>query len=250
MQNNVEETKFNNSSTNNMVNNNTSIGKENGGENAYIDDSLETLPMRSARRIIQFIGEKLSNDSEITPSKRKAIESIITEDRIMKEIEQLVGKDYFNLSEEVTGLGRKINMNQKMDVEYSDRPEPIVLTNRVKMLYGGENDKSKVVSSTLRRFDKSKYSHASKLKQQQELNRKLINNSKNLKVDPRDIEENQPVRLVYDEEKPTQKDIEIYRGDKNEELTDEERALQQAVSYMQKYKEYFKYIQDIKVSRV
>ena len=55
---------------------------------------------------------------------------------------------------------------------------------------------------------------------------------------------------MYDEERPSFKDIEAYRGDKESEITESDRALQQSLSYMQKYVAYFKNIQKIGVSCV
>jgi hypothetical protein len=53
------------------------------------------------------------------------------------------------------------------------------------------------------------------------------------------------IRLVYQDEKPSTKDIEKYRGEKDEELTDTDRALIQAENYMKKVIEYFRHIQEI-----
>lgn len=214
-----------------------------------VDDSLETLPIRSARKIVQYINEQLEKNSEIPLPKKKAIQSVITEERVLKELEHILGKEYIKLSNDVIHLGNQLGINRKMDLEYSDRPEPIVLTTRVKSIYGGENlnrERSMNKPKT-KRFDQSKYEHSYKLSRQQELNKLLMQNSKIERIDKHDIEENEPIRLIYEEEKPSEKEIEAYRGDKNEELTDEERALQQAVSYMNKFKDYFKYIHNIKV---
>ncbi|KAF0983725.1 hypothetical protein FDP41_007640 [Naegleria fowleri] len=213
-----------------------------------VDDSLETLPIRSARKIVQYINEQLEKNSEIPLPKKKAIQSVITEERVLKELEHILGKEYIKLSNDVIHLGNQLGINRKMDLEYSDRPEPIVLTTRVKSIYGGENlnrERSMNKPKT-KRFDQSKYEHSYKLSRQQELNKLLMQNSKIERIDKHDIEENEPIRLIYEEEKPSEKEIEAYRGDKNEELTDEERALQQAVSYMNKFKDYFKYIHNIK----
>lgn len=225
-----------------MVENNLDIGKS-----SVLDDSLETLPIRAARRILQRINEQVDRNSELSAQKKRAIKSVITEERVLKELENLLGKEYINLSSDVVKLGNRLKINHQMDVEYSDRPEPVVLTNQVKSIYGGEDLKKKVTKkdSTMKRFDRSKFNHTVNLKQQQNLFK--LFGGKQSKIDPRDYEDNEPIRLVYDEEKPSEKEIETYRGDKNEELTDEERALQQAVSYMSKFKDYFKYIQEIQV---
>lgn len=53
--------------------------------------------------------------------------------------------------------------------------------------------------------------------------------------------------MVYEDEKPSTKDIEKYRGEKEEELTDTDRALIQAENYMNKVIEYFRHIQEIMV---
>ncbi|KAL9648500.1 hypothetical protein ABK040_014120 [Willaertia magna] len=216
------------------------------------DDSLETLPLRAAKRIVQYIHQQVQNNPQLTSQKKRNLIEIITEDRVLKELEKVLGKDYVSLCEEIVNLGNRIAMNKKMDEEYSDKPEPIVLTHQVKRLYGGElSDKEKTVKNgskhekekQLKRFDLSKQAHELKLREQQELSQLFKPLKK--KIDKHDYEDRDPIRLVYEEEKPSEKEIESYRGDRNEELTDEERALQQAVNYMVKFKDYFKYIQDI-----
>ncbi len=65
-------------------------------------------------------------------------------------------------------------------------------------------------------------------------------------VDPGDFEFPTPIRLVYNEEKPSYKDIEAYRGDKDPELTDADREAQQKLNYLQKKNDYLNYIDGIR----
>jgi hypothetical protein len=56
----------------------------------------------------------------------------------------------------------------------------------------------------------------------------------------------QAIHLTDKDERPSQKDIELYRGDRDVELTSADRALQQAESYMNKYLDYMALIRGMR----
>ncbi|KAL0482499.1 hypothetical protein AKO1_014471 [Acrasis kona] len=209
------------------------------------EEALETLPLRAAQRIVRYIHEQSGYDQ-------------VTVDQVFSVLANAIGPDAMNNNADVRELSRKQRVNDTMDFEYSDSPEQLVLTNvalnknkdiqkvgqtnyqrYINDLVSGEEEKSGT-----RRFDQSRREYSDHLKSQHDLLGLFNKNKKN--IDPSDHEMSGPIRLIYDEEKPTPKDIEKYRGERDEELTDADRALQQAESYMNKFKNYFKHVEGIK----
>lgn len=149
--------------------------------------------------------------------------------RILEEFDKVIGKDFVKLSKEVTDLNKKIEINKKMDKEFQDKPEEVTLLDY----------KEEELPVGTQKFSQSKEDLTELLKGQH----KIINLFQKKSLNG-DFEYKTPLEITNKEEKPSLREIEIYRDDYDPNVLD--KTIQKAQSYIQKYKEYHKMIENIK----
>lgn len=149
--------------------------------------------------------------------------------RILEEFDKVIGNDFVKLSKQVTDLNKKIEINKKMDKEFQDKPEQVSLLDY----------KEEEIRISSQKFSQSKEDLTLLLKEQH----KIINLFQKKSLNG-DFEYKIPLEISSKEEKPLLREIEIYRNDFDPNKLD--KTIQKAQSYIQKYKDYFKMIENIK----
>jgi hypothetical protein len=160
-----------------------------------LDDALETLPIRAAQRIVQHIHEQLGDEN-------------ITVDQVFTILERVLGEDFIAKNAQVREIARKERVSYRMDNEYSDKPEPLVLTNLAlqkqqtpKPTQGGKPI-DQVIEEYIRdlviqeaqetgkpkRFDTSKREYSNRLRSQHQLLQLFHDPTKERKMDINDHE--------------------------------------------------------------
>jgi NACalpha-BTF3-like transcription factor len=143
---------------------------------AIVDDALETLPIRAAQRIVQHIHEQLGIEH-------------VTVDKVFTILERVLGEEFIAKNAQVRETARKLDINNRMDFEYSDKPEPLVLTNLAQQKLEtpkeihGEKSTDQILEDYIRdlvtkeskqsgkskRFDKSRREYSNRLRSQHQL---------------------------------------------------------------------------------
>lgn len=157
-------------------------------------------------------------------------------EQIESELDQVLNQTLLQ-NEQVKKMQQREAKNYQMDVEYKDKPEPMVL-----MLEAfPENEPS--VQQSDPKFAKSKQVYEQALQAQHD----VIEMFEKKNFEPGNFEMKRPIRLVYEDERPSTQDIERARGDQDTALTRHDRAVQQVVQFMNKFSNYVQHIKTIRV---
>eukprot|EP01080_Neovahlkampfia_damariscottae_P009890 gene9890-2212_t len=179
----------------------------------------ETLPIQLAKEI--------SKDLFI---KNKKVET----KEVLDEFEKVLGNDFLKIINEIKEFERKEKENERISKQ-EDLEEEI-------NLFEEQEEELKKEEKGKQKYNKSKNEFDLKLKEQNEFIN-LFNKEK--EKDKFNFQFKESINIIKNEDFPSKEDIEKDREDKNEYLSSDP-LIQQSLSYMNKFKNYFKKIKEIK----